>query len=186
VPIYSHEQAVQGNKMSKPWTKFLDRLSQYSQKPIEYWDQFDFLGYFINRTGMQIQPDPFLKPSMHREIQRMRYLIAKVTSPNLRFLPEDYDSKKIKNFIDFCLKKAKLKKITTVSYLTDNKWMPIMLSEFEKNPQLKPKKKEDKVDISCLDVDLDQPIKSIMITLTVSTETLQHLESLRLNLEVQK
>jgi hypothetical protein len=97
----------QPNKRNKVdhWKNFQDKLNLFQTTDLQYWTEYQFLGYWIHLTGMVIEPAN-CPPSRHPQLQQMRVLAWKLCHPQLHkvstaAMPKDLDVELIKKFLDW-------------------------------------------------------------------------------------
>jgi hypothetical protein len=100
----------------KPWIKFQNKLKLHETLPIEEWNSYQFLGYFLAKTGQTIEPEE-LHESITEEVKQS-WNIRKATPPkdhpmkeairgSMRLAAKDYGMTNAGYlvFLDWCIHK---------------------------------------------------------------------------------
>jgi len=111
---------IQENKASrgpywKTWLKFMDKCNQFDTLDVESWTEYQFLGYIISKTGLEVVPvesnedsgyqfSKATSPSRHPHLQNLRRLIGALHKMPGMPKPTEWDRQRVKQFIDYCIK----------------------------------------------------------------------------------
>ncbi len=107
------------------WKNFRSKCDANRNTDVEDWNEYQFLGYVTDLTGMQVMPveqssdceeysfADGSSPRRHPQLVLMRRLIAKLH--NLPFIPAEYNREKVKRFIDWSFRRS-LGKVSSLSY----------------------------------------------------------------------
>ena len=99
------------------WSNFIDKTKKHATMPVKEWTEYQFLGYFCQEAGYNLQPGKESAPRYHVQLEEIRnimmYLCGKVKmyeTKSKKVIPEDFNRQIVKDYLDFCLKKFKNKK----------------------------------------------------------------------------